>query len=98
MGATSQVAGYYTVGPMLMLGFNAEKSLWDGRGRLALRVNDFANTLRQNIYMREGDAITYRFRNDSGNLGVSLSFTWRFGTASSSSRKNVGTLDEDSRI
>lgn len=97
-GATSQVAGYYTVGPMLMLGFNAEKSLWDGRGRLALRVNDFANTLRQNIYMREGDAITYRFRNDSGNLGVSLSFTWRFGTASSSSRKNVGTLDEDSRI
>lgn len=97
-GATSQTAGYYTVSPMLMLGFNAEKSFLDGRGRLALRVNDFANTFRTNVYIRQDGTDTYSMKNGSGNLGVSVSFTWRFGTASSSSRKNVGTLDEDSRM
>ncbi|MCM1176992.1 MAG: TonB-dependent receptor [Clostridium sp.] len=97
-GATSQAAGYYTIGNMLMLGFNAEKSFWDGKGNLALRINDFANTFRTNVYIRKDGVTSYRLRNGAGNMGVSLSFIWRFGTAVSSSRRNVGKLDEDSRM
>jgi len=97
-GATPQIAGYYTVSPMLMFGFSAEKSFMDGLGQLAFRVNDFANTFKSDVYMKSAGTTVYRLRDGYGNIGLSLSFTWRFGTSASASRRNVGTLDEESRM
>lgn len=98
LAATSQTSGYFTVRPLMMFNFSAEKSFWDGKGTLAFRVNDFLNTLKSTLYIENNGVRTFTMANENGQFGISLGFTWRFGSASQSTRRNVGTLDEESRL
>ncbi len=97
-GATSQTVGYYRFRPMMSLNFNVEKTFLDGNATVAFRVDDFANTMKFSMDLDTDGVRTYSMRNGYGNIGVSLSFTWRFGQAVSQSRRNVGKLDEADRL
>lgn len=97
-GVTSQTAGYYRFNPMMSLNFNVEKTFLDGDATLALRVNDFANTMKFRMNLDTDGIRTYSLRNGYGKIGLTMSFTWRFGKSSGNSRRNVGSLEEDSRM
>ncbi len=97
-GVTSQTAGYYRFNPMMSFNFNVEKTFLDGDATLALRVNDFANTMKFRMNLDTDGIRTYSLRNGYGKIGLTMSFTWRFGKSSGNSRRNVGSLEEDSRM
>ena len=49
--------------------------------------------------MTNGGVVTYRIMQKQSTRGFSIGFTWRFGKGGSQQqRRNVGTLDEESRL
>ncbi|MGN1211404.1 MAG: outer membrane beta-barrel protein, partial [Candidatus Cryptobacteroides sp.] len=96
--ATPQIAGFYKTNLMGMLNASVEKNFLDGKATLALRANDILCTMKARIIMEENGRKIYSLNSLNSNTGVNLSFTWRFGTSSQTSRRNVGNLDEASRM
>lgn len=96
--SSAQTAGYFRVEPMGMLNASLIKTLWDGRGTLALYVYDLLNTGDSDLEMYTGGALTYGVYQRQSNGGVTLAFTWRFGKSSQQRHRDVGNLEEESRI
>lgn len=96
--ATPQIAGFYKTNLMGLLNVGVEKNFWDGKGTLALRATDILCTMKGCISMEENGRNIYNLRSLTTSTGVNLSFTWRFGTSSQSTRRNVGNLEEASRM
>ena len=95
---TPQSVGYFRTRIMGMLNLSLIKTLWDGKGTLALYVYDLLNTCDSDLDMYTGDVKTYSILQRQSNGGVTLAFTWRFGNGGQQRQRNVGTLDEESRM
>ena len=95
---TPQSAGYIKVKSMARLNFSLIKTLWDGKGTLALYFYDILNTGDCDIYMENKGKMTYKIDQRQSQSGVTVGFTWRFGSNGQQHRRNVGSLEEESRL
>ena len=97
-GSGNMTIGYMSIRPMYMLFAGIKKNLWDGRGTIALNVQDLLRSFATNVESYTGDVRTYRIDQRINMQKVTLSFSWRFGTASNVRRRNVGNVEESSRV
>lgn len=97
--ATPQSIGYFDVRAMWSVNLSLNKTFMDGRGILSFYLNDLFNSASSNLEMTNGGVVTYRIMQEQSTRGFSIGFTWRFGKGGSQQqRRNVGTLDEESRL
>lgn len=96
--STPQSAGYFTVNAIGMLNFSITKTFWDGKGTLSLYVNDILDTCDSDLSIMNGGVKTYMINQSQSNGSVTLGFNWRFGNGGQQKRRNVGSLDEESRL
>ena len=96
--STPQSQGYINVKSMARLNFSLTKTLWDGRGILALYFYDVLNTGDCDISMENNGTMTYSIVQRQSQSGVTVGFTWRFGKSEQQRSRNVGTLEEESRL
>lgn len=97
-GSGNMTIGYMSIRPMYMLFAGIKKNLWDGRGTIALNVQDLLRSFATNVESYTGNVRTYRIDQRINMQKVTLSFSWRFGTASNVRRRNVGNVEESSRV
>ena len=97
-GTGNMTLGYLTVRPMYMLFAGVKKNLWDGRGTIALNIQDILRSLSSEIASYTGGVQTYSIDQRINMQKVTLSFSWRFGTATNVRRRNVGNVEEASRV
>lgn len=96
--STPQSVGYFTMETVGMLNFSVTKTLWDGKGTLSLYVNDILNTGDMDLSIVNNGVETYRMGQSQSNSSVILGFNWRFGNSGQQRHRNVGSLDEESRL
>ena len=96
--STPQSQGYINVKTMARLNFSLIKTLWDGKGILALYFYDVLNTGDCDISMENNGAMTYSIVQRQSQSGVTVGFTWRFGKSEQQRSRNVGTIEEESRL
>lgn len=97
-GSGNMDIGYMKMRPMYMLFGGIKKNLWDGRGTIALNVQDILRSFRSSISSYSGDVMIYNIDMRTNIQKVSLSFSYRFGSANNIRRRNVGNVDEASRV
>lgn len=97
-GTGNMTLGYLTVRPMYMLFAGVKKNLWDGRGTIALNIQDILRSLSSEIASYTGGVQTYSIDQRVNMQKITLSFSWRFGTATNVRRRNVGNVEEASRV
>lgn len=97
-GTGNMTLGYLTVRPMYMLFAGVKKNLWDGRGTIALNIQDILRSLSSEIASYTGGVQTYSIDQRINMQKITLSFSWRFGTATNVRRRNVGNVEEASRV
>ena len=97
-GTGNMTLGYLTVRPMYMLFAGVKKNLWDGRGTIALNIQDILRSLSSEIASCTGGVQTYSIDQRINMQKITLSFSWRFGTATNVRRRNVGNVEEASRV
>ena len=97
-GSGNMTMGYMNIRPMYMLFGGIKKNLWDGRGTIALNVQDLLRSFRTSITSYSGDVLTYSIDQHINMQKITLSFSYRFGTASNVRRRNVGNVEESSRV
>ena len=97
-GSGNMTMGYMNIRPMYMLFGGIKKNLWDGRGTIALNVQDLLRSFRTSITSYSGDVLTYSIDQHINLQKITLSFSYRFGTASNVRRRNVGNVEESSRV
>ena len=97
-GSGNMTMGYMDIRPMYMLFGGIKKNLWDGRGTIALNVQDLLRSFRTSITSYSGDVLTYSIDQHINMQKITLSFSYRFGTASNVRRRNVGNVEESSRV
>ena len=97
-GSGNMTMGYMDIRPMYMLFGGIKKNLWDGRGTIALNVQDLLRSFRTSITSYTGDVLTYSIDQRINMQKITISFSYRFGTASNLRRRNVGNVEESSRV
>lgn len=97
-GSGNMTMGYMDIRPMYMLFGGIKKNLWDGRGTIALNVQDLLRSFRTSITSYTGDVLTYSIDQRINMQKITISFSYRFGTASNVRRRNVGNVEESSRV
>lgn len=97
-GSGNMTMGYMDIRPMYMLFGGIKKNLWDGRGTIALNVQDLLRSFRTSISSYTGDVLTYSIDQRINMQKITISFSYRFGTASNLRRRNVGNVEESSRV
>ena len=97
-GSGNMTMGYMDIRPMYMLFAGIKKNLWDGRGTIALNVQDLLRSFRTSITSYTGDVLTYSIDQRINMQKITISFSYRFGTASNLRRRNVGNVEESSRV
>ena len=97
-GSGNMTMGYMDIRPMYMLFGGIKKNLWDGRGTIALNVQDLLRSFRTSISSYTGDVLTYSIDQRINMQKITISFSYRFGTASNVRRRNVGNVEESSRV
>ena len=96
--ATPQDVGLFRLNTMGSGNITVQKALLDGKANLALTVTDFTNSLSNTIFITAGDVTTYKLSQRYSGTGLRLSFRWSFGQNTAKQRRNVGVLDEASRL
>lgn len=97
--ATPQSVGYFDVRSMWALNLSLSKSFLEGKCILSVYMSDLFNTSPSDLEIVNDGVVTYRILQTQGTRGFSIGFTWRFGKGGSQQqRRNVGTLDEESRL
>ena len=96
--STPQSAGYFNMKALGQLNVSLIKTLRDGKGTLALYVYDIFNTGDSDIYMENNGIRTYSIVQRQTQGGATVAFTWRFGANGQQRHRNVGSLEEESRL
>ncbi|HIZ86111.1 MAG TPA: TonB-dependent receptor family protein [Candidatus Coprenecus stercoravium] len=97
-GSGNMTVGYMNISPMYMLFGGIKKNFSDGRGTIALNASDLLRSFMTSITSYTGDVMTYSVDQRINIQKITLSFSWRFGTASNIRRRNVGNVEESSRV
>ena len=84
--------------PMYMLNAGIKKNFWEGRGTLALNVQDLLRSMNTDIYSYTDGIRTYSISQRNNIQKVTLSFSYRFGQNKAVRRRNVGNVEETSRV
>lgn len=95
---TAQQVGYYKVDSLWSVDYDLSKSFLDGKLTLNFYINDIFNSLNSDLKIYDGDRLSYSLSQKTGLTRFKLGVSWRFGKGTSSSRRNVGNLDESSRM
>lgn len=95
---TPMSMGYFDMKAMGILNMSLIKTIWDGKGTISLYLNDILNTRSTDMLIKNNGKVTYSLSQKMSTRGFRIGFAWRFGTASQQSRRNVGKLDEESRL
>lgn len=96
-GSGKMDMGYLRMDPMYMLFAGVKKNMWDGRGTIALNVNDILRSFSMNMHSETGGVTTYHLKQKFNMQKITLSFSYRFGQNYSVRHRNVGNVDEASR-
>ncbi len=97
-GSGNMEVGYMKIKPMYMLNAGIKKNLWEGRGTLALNVQDLLRSMNTDIYSYTDGIRTYSISQRNNIQKVTLSFSYRFGQNKAVRRRNVGNVEETSRV
>ncbi|MGM9736369.1 MAG: outer membrane beta-barrel protein [Candidatus Cryptobacteroides sp.] len=95
---TPQQMGYYKVDSMWNVDFDLSKTFLDGKVSLNFYVKDVFNSLDSNVKIYDGERLSYALDQGFSTTKFLLGVTWRFGKSTNASRRNVGNLDESSRM
>ena len=92
-------AGYLNVDPQYMVFGGIKKNLLDGRGILTINFNDIFNTSATKVGSEDNTGRTIYFIDQRFHQqNIRVSFSYSFGQAKASKRRNVGNMEESSRI
>jgi iron complex outermembrane recepter protein len=90
--------GYFRAHPQYSFFGGVKKNLFDGKATLALNVNDIFRTSAAKLDVVTNGVKTYTIDQTFNSQKISLSFSYRFGTAKQSRQRNVGEMDDASRV
>lgn len=97
-GMTPMTQGFSNVETMGAVNFSLIKTLWDSKGTLSLNINDPFNLSKISVFAESQGVKAYKIRQLNTTRGFTLGFNWRFGQNTAKQRRNVGKLDEESRM
>ena len=95
---TPQLVGYYKVNMMWKLDWFLSKSLLEGKLNLNLYVNDICNSFNTNLDIIDNGRKTYSINQAISMTSIKLGVSWNFGQSAAKRHRNVGNLDEQSRL
>lgn len=90
--------GYFRTKPMYMFFGGVKKNFFDNKATLTLNVSDIFRTFKSDLCVYDGDKLSYTINQDMNLQKVSVSFTYRFGKAKPTRHRNVGELEDASRV
>lgn len=90
--------GYFEMEPMMMMFAGVKKDVFKNKGSLSLYFNDLFNTYNSSANVYEGGKHVYHLNQSFYQQSIRLSFNYRFGQSKASKRRNVGNLEESSRV
>ncbi len=90
--------GYFKIYSQYSFSAGVKKDLFDKKATLSINVNDLFRTNVSNMTMYGENNFIYNFSQAMNIQKVKVSFTYRFGTVKQSKRRNVGNMDEASRV
>lgn len=96
-GNSGMNIGYLRMRPMFMFYGGIKKNLWDGRGTVSLNVDDIFRTMKTDVDS-DTDGGKYILKQNFNMQRITLSFEYRFGKSQNARRRNVGNIDESSRM
>lgn len=95
---TPQLVGYYKMDMMWKMDWFLSKSLMDGKLNLNLYVNDIFNSFNTNLEIIDNGRKTYSLNQAISMTSIKLGVSWNFGQSAANRHRNVGNLDEQSRL
>lgn len=90
--------GYFKVHPQYAFFGGIKKNFFEDKATLTINVNDIFRTMSSNVDMYDGDKLTYSLNQQFNMQKVSVSFTYRFGKAKPTRQRNVGNMEDASRV
>lgn len=95
---SSAKVGYFSVRPQYSFFGGIKKNMFDNNATLTLNVNDIFRTMGTKLSVTEGGKKIYDINQNYNMQKVSLSFTYRFGKSKPTRQRNVGGLEDASRV
>ena len=95
---TSQNVGFYKADRLWTVNFFLNKTFLEGKLSLDFAVDDIFCSLNQNLKIYDQGRLSYSIYQINTMTTFKLGVSWRFGKATSAARRNVGKLDESSRM
>lgn len=74
------------------------KSLMEGKLNLNLYLNDIFNSFNTNLEIIDNGRKTYSLNQAISMTSIKLGVSWNFGQSAANRHRNVGNLDEQSRL
>ncbi len=90
--------GYFKIHSQISFFAGVKKELFNNKATLSINVNDLFRTQKNTISMFGDNNFVYNFNQVMNDQKVKVSFTYRFGTVKQSKVRNVGNMDEASRV
>lgn len=69
-----------------------------GKATISLSVEDILRSMSTKVIISDADGLSYFLDQQHNNQKVRLSFTYRFGKTKATKKRNVGNLEETSRV
>lgn len=95
---TSQTVGFYKADRLWTVNFFLNKTFLDGKLSLDFAVDDIFSSLNQNLKIYDQGHLSYSIYQINTMTSFKLGVSWRFGKSTAAARRNVGKLDESSRM
>ncbi len=90
--------GYFIIDPIYQIDLGMRKDILNNKLSLSLNVKDLLGTGDTNLRLYDKGVCTYKLNQDLCQTKIMLSLTYRFGKAQQSAKRNVGNVDETSRV
>ena len=95
---TGQTIGFYRADRLWTVNFFLNKTFLDGKLSLDFAVDDIFSSMNMNLKIYDQGHLSYAIDQINSMTSFKLGVSWRFGKSANASRRNVGNLDESSRM
>lgn len=95
---TGQNIGFYRADRLWTVNFFLNKTFLDGKLSLDFAVDDIFSSMNMNLKIYDQGHLSYAIDQINSMTSFKLGVSWRFGKSANASRRNVGNLDESSRM
>lgn len=96
-GNTGGYSGYFKVSSMGSLSLGIRKSFLEQKLQLNLKLDNILNTMRSNLVYKQ-DNINYTIKQQYSAPSFGISLSYNFGKVTQTKHRNVGEVEESSRL